>query len=333
MSRTFTAVRQVRRPEGVPVPEDFAVVTGTAPDLRAGQVLVQNLYLSVDPYMRGLMRREGWARGFGLEGRSLGRVVESRDPALPEGTTVFHHHGWATHAVLTGDEVRTVVAPPGVPLPAYLGVLGGTGLTAFVGLTRIARLQPGEDLFVSAAAGGVGGSVGQIARLLGAGRIIGSAGTPAKVRYLIDVLGFDAAFDYHDASVTEQLAAAAPDGIDVCFENVGGDHLEAALAALRTRGRVAWCGAIAEYNNPEDPPAAPRNLAEIMRKDLRVEGFGVRDHLDARADLEALVIPNIQAGRVRVDQTVVDGFDRIVDAFLGLLRGENTGKMLVRVAD
>jgi NADPH-dependent curcumin reductase CurA len=183
----------------------------------------------------------------------------------------------------------------GVPLSAYLGVLGGTGLTAYVGLTRTARLQPGEDLFISAAAGAVGSVAGQIAQLLGAGRIVGSAGSAAKVKHLTENLGFDAAFDYHDGSVTDLLADAAPDGIDVYFDNVGGDHLEAAIASLRHFGRVAWCGAVAQYNLAEPPPA-PRNLYDVVEKSLRVEGFLVRHHMDARHEFEQFIVPHIQSG-------------------------------------
>ncbi|HEX8866215.1 MAG TPA: NADP-dependent oxidoreductase [Lentzea sp.] len=321
---TFLAVRQVRRPEGTPSADDFTVVTEPLPDLADGQVLVENIYLSVDPYMRQLMNT-GEA---GLEGRAIGRVVSSSSETFPVGETVLHRTGWSTHAVVAEADLLRVDPADGVPLSAYLGVLGGTGLTAFVGLTRIARLQPGEDLFVSAAAGGVGSAAGQIARLMGAGRIIGSAGSAAKVEHLLS-LGFDAAFNYRDAPVAEQLATAAPDGIDVYLDNVGGDHLSAAISSLRPHGRVAWSGAIAQYSSA--PPAAPHNLAEVMFKSLRLEGFLVREHMDARDGFLRFLVPHIQKGSVKVAETVVDGFGNVVDAFLGVLRGDNTGKMLVRL--
>ncbi|GHH43197.1 NADP-dependent oxidoreductase [Lentzea cavernae] len=323
---TFLSVRQVRRPEGAPSADDFTVVTEDLPALTDGQVLVENVYLSVDPYMRQLMDN-GEA---GREGRAIGRVVDSRSALHPEGTTVFHRAGWATHAVVAAAELRSVHQAEGVPLSAYLGVLGGTGLTAFVGLTRIARLQPGEDLFISAAAGGVGSAAGQIARLLGAGRVIGSAGSAAKVAHLLEI-GFDAAFDHRAAPVGEQLAKAAPDGIDVYLDNVGGDHLAAAIDALRPHGRVAWSGAIAQYSSA--PPAAPHNLADVMFKALRVEGYLVREHLDVRERFERFLVPHVQSGAVVVDETVVDGFGNLVKAFLGVLSGANTGKMLVRLQD
>jgi NADPH-dependent curcumin reductase CurA len=332
MTPTAIAVRQTRRPEGMPRPEDFELVEVPIPALEPGQILVRNLLLSVDPYHRELMDTDLWRKGFGLEGRSLGRVLESRVPALPRGSIVFHRHGWSTHAVLPAAEAREIERAAGVPLSAYLGVLGGTGLTAYVGLVRIARLQRGEDVFISAAAGAVGSAAGQIARLLGARRVIGSAGSPAKVKHLTHQLGFDAAFDYHDG-VAGQLARAAAGGIDVYFDNVGGEHLEAAIDALRDFGRIAWCGAVAQYNNPSAPPPAPRNLYSVVAKSLRVEGFLVRNHLDAREEFEARLIPRIQAGDVLIDETVTEGIEHTVDAFLGMLRGENIGKAIVRLAE
>ena len=331
MTSTLTAVRQVRRPQGEPSREDFAFVTESLPRPVAGQVLVENVYLSVDPYMRELMDWGGWELGAGLEGRTLGRVVESREPALPVGTTVLHRHGWCTHALLTAADARQITEAADVPLSAFLGILGGTGLTAYVGLTRIARLQPGDDLFVSAAAGAVGSATGQIARLMGAGRIVGSTGSAAKVEHLTRRLGFDAAFDYHSGPIADLLAKAAPEGIDVYFDNVGGDHLAAAIESLRDHGRVAWCGAIAQYNNLSTPPDAPHNLFDVVGKSLRIEGFLVRNHMDAREKFEQFLIPHVQSGQILVDETVIDGFEHVVDAFLAMLRGDNTGKMLVRL--
>ncbi|MEW1906932.1 NADP-dependent oxidoreductase [Kitasatospora sp. NPDC085895] len=332
MTRTatpFTAVHQVARPTGLPSPADFAFVDGTLPATGGGQALVENVLLSVDPYMREEMDG-GWALDAPLEGRTVGRVVESRTPALAVGDLVFHRHGWRTHALVGADDARVLPDLPGVPPSAHLGLLGGTGLSAYVGLTRIARLQPGEDLYVSAAAGGVGSAVGRIARLLGAGRLVGSAGSPAKVAHLTDRLGFDAAFDHHDGRIGDLLRAAAPDGVDVYFDNVGGDHLEGAIEVLRDHGRIAWCGAVAQYNGAE-PPAAPRNLYDVVGKSLRLEGFLVRDHLAVRDELYGFLVPHLRSGLVRSDETVVDGFDRIVDAFLGMLRGDTVGKALVRV--
>ncbi|POX36916.1 NADP-dependent oxidoreductase [Streptomyces sp. Ru73] len=323
-------VHQTARPDGFPTREHFAFVEDTVPAPAPGEALVANLYLSVDPYMRELMDG-GWDLHTPLEGRSVGRVTASRTPDLKAGDLVFHRKGWRTHALVTPDEVRVLPSHRGVPAHTYLGVLGGTGLTAYVALTRTARLQPGEDVFISAAAGGVGSAAGQFARLLGAGRVVGSAGSPAKVRRLTEEWGFDAAFDYHDGPVGDLLAKAAPDGIDVYLDNVGGDHLEGAIQGLREFGRIAWIGAIAQYHSAR-PPAAPRNLYDIVEKSLRLEGVLVRNHRDAQGELEDFLVPHLQAGRVQDVHTMTHGFDSLVDAFLGMLGGANTGKMIVQVA-
>ncbi|MEU9251193.1 NADP-dependent oxidoreductase [Streptomyces sp. NPDC048270] len=333
-TNTARAVHQIARPAGFPTAADFAFTSFPVPEPGPGTALVENLLLSVDPYHRGLM--DGGEGGFELnaplEGRSVGRVIASRDPGLAEGDLVFHREGWRTHAVVTlGVEgTRKLRGHEGVPLEAYLSLLGGTGLTAYAALTRTAALREGEDLFVSAAAGGVGTATGRIARLLGARRIIGSAGSAAKVRHLTGHLGFDAAFDYHDGPVAEQLAEAAPDGIDVYVDNVGGGHLEGAIEALREYGRIAWVGAISTYNGDRSP-AAPRNLFEVVHKSLRLEGVLVRNHTNLQEELEDFLVPHLRSGRIDTDTTVVQGFDRTVDAFLGMLRGDNLGKMLVRL--
>ncbi|MFF4850008.1 NADP-dependent oxidoreductase [Streptomyces sp. NPDC001194] len=335
-NHTAHAVHLTARPAGFPVASDFAYVQTPLPSPAPGTALVRNLLLSVDPYHRGMM--DGGEGGFELntplEGRSVGRVLASRDPGLREGDLVFHREGWRTHALVTlgVNGTRTLRGHAGVPLEAYLGILGGTGLTAYAALTRTAALREGEDLFVSAAAGGVGTATGHIARLLGARRIIGSAGSAAKVRHLTGVLGFDAAFDYHDGPVGEQLALAAPDGIDVYVDNVGGDHLAGAIDVLREYGRIAWVGGISMYNGDRSP-AAPRNLFEIVHKSLRLEGVLVRNHTNLQDEMEDFLVPHLQSGRIGTDTTVVQGFDHTVDAFLGMLRGDNLGKMLVGLGE
>ncbi|MFI7490596.1 zinc-binding dehydrogenase [Micromonospora echinaurantiaca] len=336
MTITGRVVHQVARPDGFPTPDHFAFLEEVVPAPGPGQALVENLFFSVDPYMRELMDEAGltsggsWQLHSPLEGRTIGRVLASADASLAAGDFVFHRQGWRTHALVRASEVRLLPRYEGVPLTAHLSLLGGTGLTAYVALTRTARLQPGEDLFISAAAGGVGTAAGQIARLLGAGRIVGSAGSPAKVDRLVTDLGFDVAFDYHDGPVPQLLAAAAPDGLDVALENVGGDHLEAAIGSLREFGRIAWVGAIAQYHSLQSPPPAPRNLYDVVGKSLRLEGVLVRNHRDVQGELEDFLVSHIRAGRIRPAETVIDGFDNIVAAFLAMLRGENVGKMLVR---
>jgi hypothetical protein len=212
-----------------------------------------------------------------------------------------------------------------------LGVLGTTGLTAYAGLSRIARLQPGDTVFVSGAAGAVGSQVGQIARLMGASRVIGSAGSADKVRLLVEEYGFDEAFDYHDGPVVDQLCAAAPNGIDVYFDNVGGEHLEAAIGAMHVHGRAALCGMISQYNAAE-PAAAPRNLPLCVGKRLTLRGFLVIDHQQRMRDFFSEVGPWIAEGKIRTRETVVEGIEHAPEAFIGLLRGDNIGKMLVRTS-
>ncbi|MDJ0379526.1 NADP-dependent oxidoreductase [Streptomyces sp. G-G2] len=333
-TQTAYAVHQSARPTGFPTAADFRLARTPVPSPTPGTALVENLLLSVDPYHRGMMDGgdDGFALGTPLEGRSVGRVTASRDPGLREGDLVFHREGWRTHALVTRGVAGTRVlrGHEGIPLESYLSILGGTGLTAYAALTRTARLRAGEDLFVSAAAGGVGTATGHIARLLGARRIIGSAGSAAKVAHLTGALGFDAAFDYHDGPVGEQLAAAAPDGIDVYVDNVGGEHLEGAIEVLREYGRIAWVGAISMYNGDRSP-AAPRNLFEVVHKSLRLEGVLVRNHTNLQDELEDFLVPHLRSGRIGTDTTVVQGFEQTVEAFLGMLRGDNMGKMLVRI--
>ncbi|MFC8830510.1 NADP-dependent oxidoreductase [Streptomyces sp. NPDC057137] len=324
---TALAVHQIARPTGFPTPGHFRFVESPIPRPAPGTALVENLHWSVDPYHREMMDGD-FELNSPLEGRTLGRVIDSRDPALPEGEIVLHRHGWRTHSVVRPDETRRLPHHDGVPLSAHLSILGGTGLTAYVGLTRIAQLREGEDLFVSAAAGGVGTATGRFARLMGAGRLVGSAGTPAKVAYLKERVGYDEAFDYHAGPVADLLAKAAPAGIDVYVDNVGGEHLGAAIGALRERGRVVRVGTVGQYNTPDAPPVR-FNHADVVERSLRMEGFLVRNYQEVQEELYEFAVPRLVGGQLALDETVVAGFDRIVDAFLSMLRGGNTGKMIV----
>lgn len=323
------------RPTGWPTLDNFRLVEVPLPPVGPGQVLVRNLVMSVDPYMRGRMNDvRSYTPPFQLDqaltGGAVGEVIESESPGLKAGDVVLHFYGWRDYVVAdaTGFQVVDPAAAPAIS--AYLGALGMPGLTAYVGLLDIASMRPGDAVFVSGAAGAVGSLVGQIARLRGASRVVGSAGSAAKVAHLTATLGFDAAFNYRDAPAREQLTRAAPDGIDVYFDNVGGEHLEAALAALRPHGRVALCGAIAQYNNAEPAPG-PNNFALAIGKRLTMRGFIITDHHDRMPDFLAEMGAWLAAGQIRFDETFVDGLTHAPDAFLGLLRGENTGKMLVRL--
>jgi hypothetical protein len=293
--------------------------------------------MSVDPYMRGRMNDvrsyiPPFVLGAALDGAAVGDVMASAADEVPVGSVVLHGHGWRDYALLDAGQVR-VVDPDAAPtLSAYLGVLGMTGLTAYVGLLDIAQFRAGDTVFVSGAAGAVGSIAGQIARLRGAKRVIGSAGSAEKVAHLTADLGFDTAFNYKQGPVVKQLRAAAPDGIDVYFDNVGGEHLEAAIGTLNKYGRVAMCGAIAHYNDTE-PPAAPRNLAAAIGKELNLRGFIVSNHGKRMPDFVAEMSGWLRSGQISWRETVVDGLPNAPEAFLGLLRGENTGKMVIRLGE
>jgi NADPH-dependent curcumin reductase CurA len=327
-------IRLASRPQGWPTAGNFELAEVEVPEPGAGQVLVRNLYMSVDPYMRGRMNDTRsyvppFQIGAALDGGAVGEVVASASPDLAAGDTVLHGLGWRDYAVGDAKTFRKVDPAAAPTLSAYLGVLGMPGLTAYVGLLDIAAMKPGETVFVSGAAGAVGSLAGQIAKARGAARVIGSAGSAAKVARLRE-LGFDAAFDYHDGPVRSRLKEAAPDGIDVYFDNVGGEHLEAAIGALRQHGRVALCGMISQYNATMPVPA-PRNLALAVGKRLTLRGYIVSDHGRRMPDYLAEMVGWLREGRVRFDETVVEGLDRAPEAFLGLLRGENTGKMVVKL--
>jgi NADPH-dependent curcumin reductase CurA len=322
------------RPSGWPTEDNFAVTEAGQPELTDGQVRVRNLFMSVDPYMRGRMNDTKsyvppFQLGEPLQGGAIGSVIESRSPDLAEGDLVLHSLGWRDEAVLPARHAQKIAALEGLSPSVYLGVLGMPALTAYVGLLDIAALKPGDVVFVSGAAGAVGSMAGQIAKLKGAARVIGSAGSDEKVSWLREI-GFDAAFNYKAALVAEQLREAAPEGIDVYFDNVGGDHLEASLAVLNTYGRVAMCGAIAHYNATE-LPAGPHNLGLVIGKRLTLRGFIVSDHQDRTAAMVADVSGWLRDGKLFHAETVVDGLDQAPSAFINLLRGHNTGKMIVRL--
>ncbi|MEU3652980.1 NADP-dependent oxidoreductase [Streptomyces sp. NPDC032161] len=322
----------VARPHGWPKAEDLALREAPVAAPGEGRVLVRNLYFSVDPYMRGRMNDvKSYTPPFALDrpmdGGAVGEVIASDAPGFAVGDHVLHGLGWREYAEVPAKHA-VKVDPSLAPLSAYLGVLGMPGLTAYAGLFEVASFKPGDAVFVSGAAGAVGSQVGQMARIKGASRVIGSAGSAEKVRLLVEEYGFDVAFNYKDGPVDEQLRRAAPDGIDVYFDNVGGEHLEAAIASLHVHGRVTACGMIAQYNATEPTPA-PRNLALIIGKRLRIQGMLVRDHDELQPRFVEDVAGWLASGELKYRETVVEGIENGFDAFLGLLRGENTGKMIV----
>jgi NADPH-dependent curcumin reductase CurA len=333
-SAVSTQIQLVSRPEGWPTDSDFRTVSIELTELAEGEIRIANEFVSVDPYMRGRMiDRESYAPPYALgetmTGGAVGRVVESRSEDAPVGALVSSQWGWRDVAQGPASAVR--VLPENDLSPSvYLGVLGMTSFAAYVGLTAVGRMREGEVVFVSGAAGAVGSAAGQIARLLGASRVVGSAGSAEKVARIVDGYRFDAGFDYHDGPVTDQLAAAAPDGIDVYFDNVGGDHLEAAIEAFRREGRGALCGSIASYNDTEPTPG-PRNMSRIITHSLELKGFTIGSYLSLYPEFLQRMTGWFQAGEIAYDETIVEGLENATAAFLDMMRGKNLGKMVVRV--
>jgi len=321
----------MRRPEGMPVLEDFALKQLTLPDLSDGMVRVKNDFLSVDPYMRGRMNDvksyvPPFQIGAPMDGGAVGAVVESRDPDFAVGDQVMHMAGWRDEAVVEGKSLNKL-PNLGVEPQQFLGNLGLTGGTAYFGLLDAAQAKAGDIVFVSAAAGAVGSAVVQIAKAKGM-TVIGSAGGADKCAFVTS-LGADAVVDYKAGNLLKQLAAAAPKGIDVYFDNVGGDHLDAALALARPNARFAICGMIDSYNGGE--PAALRYIMRIIAMRIRLQGFIYTDYLAQMGDFYREMGGLLASGQLKARDTVVEGLEKTPEAFLGLFSGANTGKMLVRL--
>ncbi|GEM34616.1 NADP-dependent oxidoreductase [Nocardia neocaledoniensis NBRC 108232] len=342
MSNTATTTLPTRtreihlaaRPDGAPVPTDFALVERDLPELAEGQILVRNTWMSVDPYMRGRMDdKESYIPPFelgaALDGSAIGEVIASRAAEIPVGSTVSHFAGWREHAVVEAA-TATAIDPELAAPHHFLGALGTTGLTAYAALTEIAPVRPGDTVFVSAAAGAVGSVAGQLAEALGAKRVIGSAGGPVKARKLLDEFGFDAAIDYRAGDLGGQLAAAAPEGIDVYLDSVGGEHLKVAIEAMKPRGRIALVGAISGYNGATAQQTPDLYLAAT--KEISLRGMLVTSYLPLFGEYIPKAAAWLADGTLRTTETVYEGLDQAPAAFLGVLTGANTGKMLVRLA-
>jgi NADPH-dependent curcumin reductase CurA len=322
------------RPVGFPRESDFALVEAPVPEPGPGEVLVRSLWLSLDPYMRGRMSEaRSYARatelGEVMTGQVVGEVVESGDGRFAPGDHVLGQLGWQEYAVVRAGALRRVDAGL-APLPVWLHVLGTTGLTAYFGLLDVGRPRPGDTVVVSGAAGAVGQLVGQLARIAGC-RTVGIAGGPEKVRDLTELYGYDAGIDYKGEDVNAALKAACPGGVDVYFDNVGGALSETVFRRLAVGARVVICGQISQYNLTE-PELAPRNLGFLIVFRARLEGFLVSDFAH-RFDEGVRRLGGLLAeGRLRYREDVTDGLEQAPRAFIGLLRGENRGKALVRVA-
>ncbi|MCY4095691.1 MAG: NADP-dependent oxidoreductase [Gammaproteobacteria bacterium] len=326
-------VRLVSRPVGLPKPEDFTVVEIDLPDPGEGEIAVKNVSLTVDPYMRGRMvDRKSYVAGFELSetltGGAIGRVEASNDSNFSVGDYVESSWGWREAWVNSTRGVRKL-GELKAPASAYLGILGMPGMTAYVGLLDVGQLKEGETVFVSGAAGAVGSAVGQIAKIKNC-TAIGSAGGPEKAQHLVDDLGFDHGIDYREGNLTQQLMQCAPQGLDVYFDNVGGDHLEAALNCMRPNGRLPLCGAISQYNATEPVPG-PRNLAIAIGSQLTLKGFIVSNYNHLRDDFMRDMTDWVLSGQLKYRETIFEGIDNMPDAFIGLFTGANTGKMIVNL--
>ena len=326
------------RPSGAPVPDNFRLKRAAVPEPGEGELLLQILYLSLDPYMRGRMDdaksySAPVAIGGVMEGGTVARVVSSRNSNFAPGDIVLSHSGWQLYATSNGDGLRKL-DPAQAPVTTALGVLGMPGFTAYAGLRNIGKPKPGETVVVAAASGAVGSVVGQIAKLRGA-RAVGIAGGPEKCAFIRDELGFDVAIDHHTKDFGVQLAAACPDGIDVYFENVGGAVAEAVFPLLNDFARIPVCGLIAHYNNEpaEGLDRLPGFMRAVLRKSLTVRGFIQREFVDQRPDFLAEASAWIADGRLKFREDIVDGLENAPEAFIGLLQGKNFGKLIIRVSE
>jgi NADPH-dependent curcumin reductase CurA len=330
---TSREIRLVSHPNGIPTAANFTLVQTELEPLQDQKVLVRNLFMSVDPYMRGRMS-EGesyvppFELGKPLNGGAVGEVIESRAKEFKPGDAVTSGFGWRENFIASPNELHPVSREIH-PLSAYLGALGMTGMTAWAGLNLV-EVKAGDVIYISGAAGAVGNVAGQLAKLRGC-RVIGSAGSAEKVQFLREECGFDGAFNYKAGPVREQLKVEAPDGIDVYFDNVGGEALEAALSALRVHGRIIACGGISTYN-AEKPRPGPSNLFNVTTKRLTMKGLIVSDWQDHQAEFEKELGGYFRAGKVKNKETVVNGIDKAVGAFIGLFQGQNVGKMVVGLA-
>jgi NADPH-dependent curcumin reductase CurA len=333
-SQISREIRLKNRPAGLPSESDFELAEVTVPQAGEGQVLVQNIYMSVDPYMRGrMMDRKSYVPPFQLnqplEGGCVGRVIESKNDQFQVGDFVLGMMGWREYFISDGAGILKI-DPKVAPSQAYLGTLGMPGLTAYVGLLDIGKPKEGETVFVSAASGAVGSIACQIAGIKDC-RVVGSAGSDEKVAWLLEEAGLDAAFNYKKVdNVVAEVGRLCPKGIDVYYENVGGVHLEAALEHMNKFGRIVMCGMIDVYNATAPVPG-PSNLFYIIGKQLTMQGFIVSDHFDKLAQFYADMGKWIAEGKIKWKETIVQGLENAPGAFIGLFKGENFGKMIVKI--
>ncbi|MBW3112801.1 MULTISPECIES: NADP-dependent oxidoreductase [Bacillaceae] len=329
-------IQLVSRPEGMPVKEDFLYKEIDVPQPSNGEVLVKTIYLSVDPYMRGRMSDaksyvEPFKLNEALAGGVVGEIVESESAHFQKGDFVVGMLPWQEYSIANEKEIRTI-DPDVAPISTYLSILGMTGLTAYFGLMDIGQPKEGETVVVSGAAGAVGSVVGQIAKIQGA-RVVGIAGSDEKVSYLTNTLGFDVGINYKTTdSIYASLKEACPDGIDVYFENVGGEIGDAALSLLNKHARIPVCGAISSYNKT-DRDLGPRVQSRLIKSSALMKGFVVNDYNDRFKEGATQLGEWLSQGKLQYEETITEGLDNVTDAFLGLFQGKNIGKQLVKIAD
>ena len=321
-------IHLVARPDGMPQPGDFRMVETEVPDAADGQVQIQNLYMSVDPAMRPRLTA-GQALDVAMGGGALGRIVQSRNADFKEGDLVLHQSGFREIALSDGRGMRKLNPDPALPLTVYMHALGGTGFTAYGGLLDIGRLQDGEQVFVSTAGGAVGSVAAQIAKLKGC-YVVGSTGSDDKRDWLLNEAGLDAAINYKTQPIRQALEEATPKGIDVYFDNVGGETLDAALRRMNSLGRIPVCGMISGYNGSG---AGVTGLSAIIYGRVMLRGFVATDFMPLYAQFQAEMTDWLKAGRIKYQETILDGIANAPAALIGLMQGLNSGKMLVKLAD
>jgi NADPH-dependent curcumin reductase CurA len=329
------------RPVGIPTETNFELVRVNIPYPKEGQFLVRNLWMSVDPYMRGRMRKtKSYIPSFQLnkplEGDCVGQIIESKNNQFKVGEYVLSNFGWREYWISTGGNDATIIDPKMAPIQWYLGVLGRTGLTAYVGILKVGQLDDEDDnntVFVSAAAGAVGSVACQIAKIKGC-HVVGSTSSPEKVKWLLDKARINNAFNYKEVgedNISTELRKFCPDGIDIYFENVGGKHLEAALDNMKVFGKIVLCGMISQYNAVTFPAAGPSNLFLAITNRLKIQGFIVRDHYNIISEFCTNMSKWINEGKIKWEETVFEGLENSPKAFIALFKGEKMGKMLVKI--
>jgi NADPH-dependent curcumin reductase CurA len=322
---TGREIHLVRRPTGMPTRDDFSLVTVDLADVAEGEVQIQALLISVDPYMRPRLNADQ-PLGVAMPGGAIGRVVQSRNTRFKEGDLVQHGGGFRDRFNTDGAGARVLAVDPALPLSVYMHALGGTGITAYGGLLEIGALKDGEQVLVSTAVGSI---AAQIARIKGC-HVVGTTGSEDKAAWLRDVAGLNTVLNYKTGGFARAVAAATPDGIDVYFENVGGAQLDAALPRMNLHGRIPVCGMISTYNGGGE---GVRNLSAMIYKRVRMQGFVASDFGHLNGAFVSDMTGWLKAGQIRYQETVLEGFERIPEGLIGLFNGLNSGKMLIKVAD